>query len=315
MRRLATALSLLFLVAACAGGDDGRLVVYTSVTQDTVDAVVGAFQDAQPGVEVEVFRAPTGEVAARIAAEERSGGLAADVLWLTDPLSMYRYQDQGLLRSWQPDGAGELPAEAVEETFWGTRRLHMVAVVSPDSPVRVESWADLLDPELQVVVPDPGFAGSALAALGYLGASPDYGPAFFEALFTQGGGQVSAPGDVVTAVAEGRFAAGITLEFSARQAIAGGAPLEVVWPSPGAITFFSPIAAVDGSGEAAQRFIEFVLSESGQSLIASTGWFPAVSAVAGPERPEGSAEVFPDWRVVAEQEETLLEAYRAISGG
>lgn len=315
MRFLAVALVLSVLVAGCAGGEDGRLVVYTSVTQDTVDAVVEAFEDTEPGLEVEVFRAPTGEVAARIAAEERSGGVAADVLWLTDPLSMYRYQDQGLLRPWQPEGVGGLPPEAVEESFWGTRRLHMVAVVAPDAPVEVESWGDLLDPALQVVVPDPGFAGSALAALGYLGASPDFGLAFFEALFAHGGGQVSAPGDVVSAVAEGRFDAGITLEFSARQAIAGGAPLEVVWPSPGAITFFSPIAAVDGSGEAAQRFIEFVLSEPGQSAITSTGWFPALSGVPGPERPEARAEVFPDWRLVAEQEEALLEAYRAIAGG
>lgn len=288
--------------------------MYTSVTQDTVDAVVDAFQGAEPGVDVEVFRAPTGEVAARIAAEERSGGVAADVLWLTEPLSMYRYQDQSLLRRWQPEGAGDLPSEAVEESFWGTRRLHMVAVVAPNAPVEVDSWGDLLDPALRVVVPDPGFAGSALAALGYLGASPDYGPGFFETLFANGGGQVSTPGDVVSAVAEGRFDAGITLETSARQAIAGGAPLEVVWPSPGAITFFSPIAAVERSGEAAQRFIEFVLSTPGQSAIASTGWFPALSEVPGPDRPEGSSEVFPDWKVVAEQEAALLESYRAIAG-
>ncbi len=38
----------------------GVLRLYTTVTEDTVDAVVRGYEQAHPGVDVEVFRAPTG---------------------------------------------------------------------------------------------------------------------------------------------------------------------------------------------------------------------------------------------------------------
>ncbi|MEP7016696.1 MAG: ABC transporter substrate-binding protein, partial [Actinomycetota bacterium] len=67
------------------------LTLYTSVTQDTIDAVVGGYQKAHPGSKVTVFRAPAGQLNARIAADQRSGGLRADAIWGTDPLSMQSY--------------------------------------------------------------------------------------------------------------------------------------------------------------------------------------------------------------------------------
>ena len=75
----------------------GDVTVYTSVTQDTVDAVLAALAEVNPGLAVEVFRAPTGELDARIATEQRTGGIGADVLWMTDPLSVQRYEADGLL--------------------------------------------------------------------------------------------------------------------------------------------------------------------------------------------------------------------------
>ena len=38
----------------------GTVRLYTSVTQDTVDAVLAAYAEEAPNVTVEVFRAPTG---------------------------------------------------------------------------------------------------------------------------------------------------------------------------------------------------------------------------------------------------------------
>ena len=38
-----------------------------------------------------MFRATTGQLNTRIAADQHSGGLRADVIWGTDPLSMESY--------------------------------------------------------------------------------------------------------------------------------------------------------------------------------------------------------------------------------
>src|SRR5882672_4970843 len=76
------------------------LTLYTSVTQNTVDAVVAGFKKQHPGATVNVFRATTGQLNARLAADQRSGGVRADVIWGTDPLSMQNYADQRILKPW-----------------------------------------------------------------------------------------------------------------------------------------------------------------------------------------------------------------------
>jgi iron(III) transport system substrate-binding protein len=301
--------------AACSSGDGNTLRVYTSVTQGTVDSVVEGFGLLNPDVAVEVFRAPTGELAGRIAAEQREGGLGADVLWLTDPLSMQQYSGDGVLRSWQPEAAASLPEEFRTDTFWGTRILTMVVVVG-DGITPPDTWLDLTDPRFEgrVAFPDPGFAGSSLAVLGFFASTDGYGLGFYEALADNGAIQVNAPGEVVTGVAEGRFDAGITLRFSARNAVNNGSPLSIVWPDDGAISLYSPIAVSATSGRVgvAEEFVDYVLGRDAQERIAATGWQPISREVPWEV---GGLQVTVDWVDLFDHQAELLDAYRAIFGG
>ncbi len=311
MRRF-LAVFMCLSVGACVSNtrDDGVLRIYTSVTQATVDAVVAGFE-VPAGVEVEVFRAPTGDIAGRLAAEQRSGGIEADVLWLTDPLSIQQYAADGLLQTWRPDNADAVDPAFVEPAFVGTRVLAMVAVRQPG--IELESWEDLINARLadQVVIPDPGFAGSAFGAMGYFSQAPAYGFGFYRSLATHGATQVFSPGDVITGVAEGRFAVGMTLDGPARSAVANGSPIEIVYPSPGAIAIYSPIAVVEaGDVEAAEAFVEHVLSRDGQMAIAETGWQPVRSDVPWVE--ETGPLVFPDWPALFDRQDDLIDEYRTI---
>ena len=127
-----------------------------------------------------------------------------------------------------------------------------------------------------MAIPDPGFAGSAFAALGYFAAEPDLGMDFYQQLKDNGAVQVASPVDIVTGVAEGVYKAGISLDKLVRDAAADGAPIELVWPEPGAIAVYSPAAVLAASDDAAsaQAFVEFLVSPEGQAAIASTGWQP-----------------------------------------
>lgn len=314
MRRLAPIALVLAVVAGACTTDDAEVVrIYTSVSAETVDAVVDGFIDAHPDVAVEVFRAPTGELAARLAAERREGGVRADVLWLTDPLSMQQYASDGLLEQWVPTGAAMLDATLVGDGFWGTRILTMIIVVSPDVEPPT-TWRDLTDPRFAgaVAFPDPAFAGSSLGVLGYFMATDGYGIEFYEALAANGAVQVGAPGEVVTGVAEGRFAAGITLEFTARTAREAGSPIDIVWPVDGAITMYSPIATTVGSATGSHDFVEFVLSNPGQETIAATGWQPVLPGI---DWEVGGPVVTVDWDSLADRRQEVLDAYRAVFGG
>jgi iron(III) transport system substrate-binding protein len=291
--------------------------MYSTVTQATIEAIVAAYQAENPGVVFDLFRAPTGEVSARIAAEERDGGVKADLLWLTDPLSIQQYDQDGLLATYDPPEAAALDPADQGETFWGTRLLNMVIVAGADLSPAPADWNDLTGPGLKdaVALPDPGFAGSAFGLLGYFAQDPAYGLDFYQQLKDNGAVIVQAPDEVTTGVAEGRFKAGITLDFSVRSAAAKGSPVQLVWPASGAVTMYSPIALVDTSDNAAtgQSFIDFVLSPTGQAVIAESGWQPARSDVSGGPAIDGK-QIRPDWTAAFGEQAELLAGYRAIFG-
>ncbi len=296
---------------------DGTIRLYTSVTQATVDAAVAGYSAAHPGVTVEVFRAPTGELAARVAAELRDGRILGDVLWLTDPLSIQAYAAQDLLRTWEPVEAAGIDPAYRGEAYWGTRFLNMVMVRGNGVVPGPRTWDDLADPAYRdaVAIPDPGFAGSAFGALGYFALSTSAGLDFYSSLTANGAVQVKTPDEVTAGVAEGRFEVGMTLDNSARTAVAKGSPVALVWPTDGAIAMYSPIGVVDATehAPAAESFVEFVLSDPGQVAIAATGWQPIRSSAGGPT-PEGP-QVYPDWERAFGRQEELLAGYRAIFGG
>lgn len=331
----AAALACIALLAACStpsasspspsgsqapgsGSPSGTLRLYSSVTQDTIDAVIAAYHRRVPAVTVELFRAPTGELDGRIAGELRSGAVNADLLWATDPLSTGSYAARDLFRSWTPAEAASVPAADRSSVSWGTRLLNMVIVHAPGMADPPTDWSDLTDAALagKVAIPDPGFAGSAFGALGYFASTDGYGLDFYRALKANGATQVPSITDTLTGVAEGQYLAGITLDKSARDAIAAGSPVEMSWPTSGAVAVYSPIAVWKDAANvaAAESFVDFVLSAAGQAAIASTGWQPIRAGVSGGPPIDG-AQVSPDWVSLVDRQDELLAEYRSIFGG
>jgi len=300
--------------AAAGAGGASSFTLYTSVTQETVDAVTAGYKQSHPGATVTVFRAPTGQLNARIAADLRSGGLKADVIWGTDPLSMQSYTNQSLLAPWPLPQLTSVPAQYRTAEFWGTRLLYLVLVTRRGLQPTPTSWTDLTSPSYagKVAVPDPAFAGSAFAALAYF--SQTQGMDYYRALRANGAKQVASIPDVVTQVAQGTFSVGITLDSGIRDAIAKGSPVDLVWPEPGAIALYSPIALTTASTHAATAtdFMGYVLSTDGQKRISATGWQPIVPGVAGPPQPAGAKTVSPDWAALFGHQDELLAQYRSV---
>ena len=134
-------------------------------------------------------------------------------------------------------------------------------------------------------MPDPAVAASALGALGYFAKDPDYGIELLHGAASNGAKQVSTPDDVVTGVAEGTYAAGITIANSAYAAKENGSPIEVAWPSPGAVAIYGPVALAEKTDNAARRknFISYVASKEGQELIGGVRLLPDPGRRGGPD--------------------------------
>ncbi len=311
-------LALLPLACDSGGGssDSGPITLYTCVSDESVQPIIEQFE-ADSGTEVKLFRAPTGDLNARIAGDVRSGGLKADVVWACDPLTMQGYVDQDLVGGWTPDNASDIPQQFRTDDYVGAAVLYVVAIYHNGEPVP-SSWSDLAGPDYEsVALPDPTVAASALGALGWFDQASDYGLDFYATLEANGAEQVSTPDDVVTGVAQGAYQAGITIANSAYAAKGAGSPIDVVWPEPGAVAVYGPIALANDSADstAAQDFITYVVSDSGQQILGEAGSYPTLPGVEGPEIPADAPVVYPDWPTITENKDALLSDYQKIFGG
>jgi iron(III) transport system substrate-binding protein len=312
--------ALMLVSAACgesnASSESDSITLYTCASDTTVGPVVDSFEKAHPSTKVKLYRAPTGELNARVAGDKRSGGLRADVVWACDPLTMQDYVDQGLVGGWTPETS--IPSQYRTKDYVGVALLYLVAV-SKKGVAPPKAWSDLAGSAYdgKVAVPDPSVAASALGALGYFSANPEYGVGFYEELKKDGATQVSTPDDVVTGVAEGRYSAGITIANSAYAAKKNGSPIEVTWPSPGAIAVYGPAALAKDTknAKAAKEFISFIASKSGQELMSKAGSYPTLPGVTGPTKPADAKVVFPDWSKLAADKDAVLAQYQKMFGG
>lgn len=319
--RITVGISVLALVAAScssspAGDSKADLTLYTCASANVEQAVVGAYEGAHPGSKVTVFRAPTGQLNARVAGDLRSGGLRADVIWACDPLTMHGYDSQGLLADWTPAGAAGIPAAYRNPRFTGVDVLYMVAVVH-NGTAPPTAWSDLTKPAYRgaVALPDPSFAASALGTLGYLAAAPGYGLDFYKQLKSNGAKQVNSPDDVLTGVEQGRYRAGITLANTAYAGQKKGSPIQVVWPQPGGIAIYAPIGVTTRKhrSPSAGEFASFVASPAGQKIMAGEGTYAAVPGMGGPPLPAGSVAE-PDWPKLFGTYKSVLAGYAAVFG-
>jgi iron(III) transport system substrate-binding protein len=316
--------AVLLALTACGGADAGAdsgggepraLTLYTCLSDESIQPLIAAFEDGDPGGRVELFRAPTGELNARVAADVRSGGLQADVFWGCDPLTVQALVDQDLVGGWTPEEAEAIPEDYRTDDYVGAHLLYMVAVHRTDVPA-LERWSDLAD-YTAVAVPDPSVAASALGALGWFAEDPDHGVAFYASLRDDGAVQVGTPDDVTTGVAQGIYDAGMTTANSAYAARDAGSPVDVVWPEPGAVAIHGPVALATGSAdsEVAKDFISFAVSEEGQRVLGGSGAYPTRPGVAGPTIPDGAPTVSPDWAAIASNRDAILGEYQQVFGG
>jgi iron(III) transport system substrate-binding protein len=328
-RSLALPGVVLLALTSCGGADTGAdpdagadpgpatpITLYTCVSDETIQPVIEAFERTESGTTVDLFRAPTGELNARVAADARSGGLRADVIWGCDPLTVQAFVDQDLVGGWTPPDADAIPEQFRTDDYVGAAVLYMVAVHRTDVPAP-EAWSDLASAEYAVAVPDPSVAASALGALGWFAEDPGHGVDFYRELRNLGAVQVGTPDEVTTGVAQGIYDAGMTIANSAYAAKSDGSPVDVVWPEPGAIAIYGPVALATHSADSAvaQAFISFVISDEGQTVLGEAGSYPTRPGTPGPTLPQGAPIVSPDWAAIGEHKDAILADYQQVFGG
>lgn len=287
---------LLALGAASCGGDDGedkatvgttwdaivdsankegKVVVYSSQSEPTLDRIETAFEDKYPDIDFQYIRASSGETNTRLDQERTSGADGGDVAW-TPELSWFEARD----------GEGDLvPLEDLEEAgkwkpltgYWfedyvtPTTQPLVLAWNTDVVKEPLETYEDLLRPDLKGKIGALDLVASAPMAV-FSHQEDLYGDDFLKKLAAQDVQFYPSITPIAGALAAGEIG---VAEFMVMSALADlkDAPIEVAFPKP--VTLASPmIAGALGWSKrpnAALVLVDFLLSAEGQEAIHSAG--------------------------------------------
>ena len=288
---------------ATSGAEDGAtdsaagsLTLYTSEPEEKVDEVIAAFNEEHPDVDVQVYRAGTGDLKARIEAEEASGSVEADLIWAADAPTFEAFKSEDLLAQLNDVETGEVIDGAVdpEGYYVGTRIISTVlayntsVIGEADAP---QSWTDLTDARFRdkIVMPDPAVSGAAAYNATVWMNNDELGEDWLTALGENAPMIAASNGPTSQEIAGGGHPVGVVVDYLVRDLAAQGSPVKEVYATEGSPYITEPIAvfADSKSQSAAELFINFVLSKKGQELAVEQNYLPIIDGVGTPgEAPE-----------------------------
>jgi len=321
---LASFFAVLTLVAegTAAPAPSGKLTLYTSVPQNIVDRLQTDYKAKAPGVTLEVFRAGSSEVEAKMAAEKQAGTIQADLVWVAEPSTYEDFKAQGILLTFSPKEAGVLPAEMKDKdgTYYAGRLINMVVAYNAKANPKPAGWNDLLKPAYKgkLGFPTPANSGAAEAAVRTLVDAQGFGWDYFKQFRANGGKQIKNNSAVQEQLSTGEILVAALLDYMIRDAKGKGSPVDYAWPAEGAVFIPSPIAIIKTTKnpDAAKAFVDHLLSKEGQiSLVKLGDFIPVRSDVSGSPGTPTLAQIkrlATDWKMVREKRQDTKDQFEAI---
>ncbi len=138
--------------------EGGKVVVYGSLENDTMDLIAAAFKK-KTGLETDYWREAANKVTDRVANESRAGRPLFDVV-LTTKSTMQLIQKDGFLGKYDSPSARAFPKEVIDPNLGPTYRTTIIGVVYNTGIIKPaeapKSLEDLVKPQYKgkVVIPD-----------------------------------------------------------------------------------------------------------------------------------------------------------------
>jgi len=302
--------------------DAATITVYTSEPQEKIDAIVAAFNEEQPNVTVEVFRAGTGDLTARIGAERTTGEIQGDILLAADAPTFEGYAADDLLLAYTPADVESLNQDVVDpEGFYtGTRIIPTVIAYNTtaiDTPPT--SWHDLTDAEYdgKITMPNPDVSGAAAFNAAVWLSTDELGDEWLTDLAANSPVIADSNGPVSQAVAAGTQPVGIVVDYLVRELKAAGSPIDVAYPTEGVPYVSQPVGifASTDEQEASEAFVDFLVSEAGQALAVEQSYLPVRNDVGTPDGAPAMDDITilsPDLDLIAETKPAAVERFNEL---
>ena len=300
----------------------GKVTLYTSAVQSDADGLKAAFNKKYPNVAVTIYRDGTEKVIAKLRAEQDAKSINADVLLIADAPTMETLKADKYLQPYTSLFAASFDKQFVdpEGYYTGTKIINSgLAINTTANLPKPATWKDLLKPDYKgkLVSPSPQYSGAAALNYAVFLNSAAYGADFVKGLQKNSMTIVQANGDALNKIISGEAPVGIVTDNGVRVAKAKGSPVEMIYPTDGAIPVTEPIAVVAGTKnlDAAKAFVDFVLSPDGQALIVTQNYIPLLPGVAPPSGVPSNLKEFPvDAAAVAKQLPDAKKQFTDIFG-
>ena len=265
-----------------------KLYVYTSMKESMIGGLKTAFTKKYPDIKIDFQSAGAGKLMAKIAAERESGKILADVLWTSEVPDFYQLKANNLLLPYIPVESKALlnPLPDYDGSFTAAR-LGTLGVAYNTRLVKEapKTWDDLKKPTFKGAfgIANPALSGTAYMSVAVI--SKTFGWGYFEALRANGARMGKGSGQVVDDTASGDLLASLVVDYITLDKIDKGATLQLVYP-PEMLVIPSPVAIFKNSPntDAAKKFVDFILSKEGQSIIVEDGTLPVRADVKIPDR-------------------------------
>ena len=271
---------------AAGDGPSGRIVIYTSIYEDVIEAMERILAREFPNLEVVFFYGGTGHIQARIAAEETAGRLGADMFMVAEPSYSLELMERGMLHPFKSPETPYLAFDYCPDGYWYPVRIcNMVLAFNPERYRRDQIPHSLFDfandPRVRgaISMSNPLTSGTAMASVTAL--RDRYGYDYFDALGRQNV-MIESGSVALTKLETGECMVIMVLEESVLQRRQlDNSRLEVIYPTDGTIVIPSTVMIVNDDWnanrniEAAEALANWFLSPAGQNTIVD-GWMHSV---------------------------------------
>jgi iron(III) transport system substrate-binding protein len=215
---------------------------------------------------------------AKIAAERQSGQLVVDVLWTSEVPDFYALKKEGVLQKYESPEAKNVVSPLVDPDYEFTpARLGTLGITYNTNRVKTppKSWNELLGPTYKggFAIANPALSGTSMVSVGMI--VNNLGWDYIQKLKNNGAKMGQGSGQVVDDTAAGDLAACLGVDYITIDKIKLGASLGFAYP-PEMLVIPSPVAIFKGTKNLApaQKFVDFLLSKKGQTIIAENFTLP-----------------------------------------
>jgi len=278
-----------------AARKEGAVALATSGSAAELPRFLQAFISKYPFIDATsgFYSAPTGRVLARVDAEMRARNVTFDVLHVASLAAYLSLSRHGSLLEYRSPELDAYPPEAHDRGQWITARIVGVImaynknILAPERAPK--AWVDLLRPEFRgrkLVIQDSA-AGTSFNQMYIL--EKKLGADFMRKWGEQEPVVVATAPQLIDMLVRGEALVGATVDhFRAFEAPAVEAGIVGVYPSEGMPLAIAPIAILKDAPHpnAARLFVDYALSEEGQTLLA-VEIFGVYSMRAGVRTPAG----------------------------